>query len=114
MNRLLVALLGAVLAVGFGCHNDDKDMDSNDTSMKASMDACPHCPGVQKATADGKCPVCGAKVSMKADKPGAGVMNDRAGNDTAAAMDACSHCPGVQKVTADGKCPVCGAEVAKK
>lgn len=66
MNRLLVALLGAVLVVGFGCSSgSDKDTNHHDSAMKASADACAHCPGVQKATADGKCPVCGAEVAKK-------------------------------------------------
>lgn len=63
----------ALLAVGFllvvgGCKNDNmnKDMDHSSSTepKKMTMDACSHCPGVQTATADGKCPVCGAKVGM--------------------------------------------------
>jgi hypothetical protein len=50
---------------------------------------------VQKATADGKCPACGAKVDAK-------MMS----------TDACPHCEGVQKATADGKCPACEAKKA--
>lgn len=62
----------ALLAVGFllvvgGCKNDgmkDDGMKSSSEPKKMTMDACPHCPGVQTATADGKCPSCGAKVKM--------------------------------------------------
>ena len=91
MSRFLVAALAAFLFVSVGCQNKDKSTSSDTKSMSA--DACAHCPGVQKATADGKCPVCGAKVSM---------------------MDACPACPGVQTATADNKCSACGASLAKK
>ena len=89
MSRFLVAALVAVLFVSVGCQDKDKS-DSDTKAMSA--DACPKCPGVQKANAAGKCPDCGAAVS-------------------AAAVDACSHCAGVQVANADGKCPGCGAKV---
>lgn len=62
----------ALLAVGFllvvgGCKNDKND-DMNSSSSepkKMTTDACSHCAGVQTATADGKCPSCGAKVTTK-------------------------------------------------
>ncbi|HEX8914520.1 MAG TPA: hypothetical protein VF796_19380 [Humisphaera sp.] len=64
------------------------------TMTSATGDVCPHCPGVQKATADGKCEQCLMPVSA----PGTVVtMND-----------ACPVCPGQQTATADGKCPICG------
>jgi hypothetical protein len=59
-----VLMLGVMLAV-CGCkivgHHDD-NMSSSDPK-KMSIDACPHCPGVQTATADGKCPECGMKAA---------------------------------------------------
>ena len=92
MSRFLVAALVAVLFVSVGCQDKDKS-DSDTKAMKASADACPKCPGVQKANAAGKCPDCGAMVSS--------------------AADACSHCAGVQVAKADGTCPGCGAMVKK-
>jgi hypothetical protein len=92
MSRLLVALCGVALVALVGCNNmnhDDSDMhdsdhmnrmDHNSSDMKSSgtssmglseqsarttdagADQCPHCPGVQKANADGTCPVCHMKV----------------------------------------------------
>ena len=68
--RKSIALLavGFLLAVG-GCKNDSTNNDMNNTSSsepkKMTMDACSHCSGVQTATADGKCPVCGGKADMK-------------------------------------------------
>jgi uncharacterized paraquat-inducible protein A len=65
MRTLLAVLaVGAVLAFS-GCKDHDKDMDHDNmqTQKMSSDDVCAHCPGVQHATADGKCPVCGAKVS---------------------------------------------------
>jgi hypothetical protein len=89
MVRFLVpAAAFAMLLVGaVGCQKHDA---MGDSPKMMSADVCPHCPGVQKATADGKCEMCGAKVA-----------------------DACPTCPGVQVATADGKCPMCGAKVAK-
>jgi|SwirhisoilCB1_FD_contig_61_5251346_length_262_multi_1_in_0_out_0_1 rubrerythrin len=66
MRTLLAVLaIGAVLSFAGGCKNDhDNDMDHDmHTQKMSSEDVCPHCPGVQHATADGKCPECGAKVS---------------------------------------------------
>jgi uncharacterized paraquat-inducible protein A len=56
---IAVCMLSGMLAV-VGC----KSMDKTDSSepKKMSADACSHCDGVQTATADGKCPVCGMKV----------------------------------------------------
>src|SRR4051794_31335645 len=66
MSRFFLAVLGAVLAVGMGCSNkhdkSDAQMMKHDDAKMMSADACPHCPGVQKATADGKCPICGMQV----------------------------------------------------
>src|SRR5215208_761963 len=64
MIRSLAAFaLLATLALA-GCNkNKDHDMDNGSMSnepKKMSTDACSHCAGVQTATADGKCPVCGA------------------------------------------------------
>jgi hypothetical protein len=65
-SALILAAFGMIALAGVGCqHNKDKDMNGATTrsSMNMSTDACPMCPGVQKATADGKCPVCGMKVT---------------------------------------------------
>lgn len=103
MNRFLVAVLGALLvvSVGVGCQNQDKSGDDSRAMKASGKDVCPHCPGVQKANADGQCPICSAKSGSA--KPAG-----------ATGMDVCTHCPGVQTATADGKCPACGAAVAAK
>ena len=67
--RKSIAMLavGMLLVVG-GCKNNNDNMNGTTSSSssepkKMMTDACPHCPGVQTATADGKCPVCGANVA---------------------------------------------------
>lgn len=77
----LLMLVGVV-----GCQKSDPSM--SDAKMM-SADVCPACKGTQKATADGKCEMCGTKVA-----------------------DACPHCAGVQ-VAVDGKCPSCAKGTAK-
>ena len=114
MRRLLVAVLCTMVFLSVGCQSDggsDKaSSKSSGDAMKASADACPHCPGVQKATADGKCPMCGMKASSASSSHSSG-----AGASAASASgDACSHCAGMQTATAEGKCSACGMEVAKK
>ncbi len=65
MSKLIALFtLGLVLVVG-GCQNKNHDdMESSTEPKKMSADACPGCPGMQTATADGKCPGCGAKAKM--------------------------------------------------
>ena len=65
MSKLIALFtLGLVLVVG-GCQNKNNDDDMNNTEpQKMSADACTSCPGMQTATADGKCPACGAKAKM--------------------------------------------------
>jgi hypothetical protein len=72
MNKLLVVTFASFLAAAVGCSSSNKQSGANhgSTSMKgdamnASADACSHCAGVQTATADGKCPVCGMQVVNK-------------------------------------------------
>jgi hypothetical protein len=61
---LAVFAIGAVLAFSGGCKNHDDDMNHDTHTQKMSSDdVCSHCAGVQHATADGKCPECGAKVN---------------------------------------------------
>jgi hypothetical protein len=68
-HALIVALVGIML-VGVGCENGKmknpfkkKSTTQTSSDMKMSTsDACPMCPGVQTASADGKCPACGMKV----------------------------------------------------
>ena len=68
-SRILVMTFAAALAAVVGCsHDKDTDHHNGSTTMHsnaAMMDACPHCPGVQTATADGKCPECGRQVVNK-------------------------------------------------
>lgn len=61
------ALIVSGLAL-VGCQSDDMEDDDDrmedrrmSTTQPMSGDACSHCPGVQKATASGACPVCGMK-----------------------------------------------------
>ena len=80
MRSWIAVLIVASSLVGAGCMKD-KDDDMHDSKMmdtkpmtqakpmaghETMMDACSHCPGVQTATADGKCPVCGMPVASMA------------------------------------------------
>jgi hypothetical protein len=66
MKRLMVAALAAALFTVVGCQkNQGQSGDSSDPKMMAN-DACSHCPGVQKANAEGKCPECAAKSGAAA------------------------------------------------
>jgi uncharacterized lipoprotein NlpE involved in copper resistance len=101
MQKFLVAAFAALLFLSVGCQNKDgSDSHHDDKAMKASMDACPHCPGKQTANADGTCPVCKMQVAKPAS--------------VSSAADVCTKCPGVQTATADGKCSGCDAVVAAK
>lgn len=79
MRKLLVAAMGVALFAVVGCQHDKDKMDSGrmsserrSSSMSGSsagastdsmaVDDCSHCPGVQKADADGTCPMCHMKV----------------------------------------------------
>ncbi|MGH7213507.1 MAG: hypothetical protein ACREIT_01905 [Tepidisphaeraceae bacterium] len=95
MRQILALLMCGALFVAVGCKSDNGNDGGSRTTEDPKMmsqDACPKCAGVQKMTADGRCPECG----MKASKTSA---------------DACPHCAGAQKATADGKCPVCGMKM---
>jgi hypothetical protein len=108
MRSLLIALLGTLFLTAVGCQSDSdksKMKSGSGDAMQMSGDACAHCPGVQKATAEGKCPLCGMKVSAASKSTSDASM---------ASADVCAACPGVQTATADGKCSACGAQVAKK
>jgi hypothetical protein len=64
-KSIAMLAIGMLLVVG-GCKSDsanDGSMNSSSEPKKMTTDACAHCPGVQTATADGKCPVCGAKAA---------------------------------------------------
>ncbi|MEO6434226.1 MAG: hypothetical protein ABIP55_00490 [Tepidisphaeraceae bacterium] len=68
MRKLLVTAMLGTMFIVVGCKDGkmwwDKDKDAKKADMEMSAkDACPHCPGVQSATADGKCSKCGMKVS---------------------------------------------------
>jgi hypothetical protein len=58
LSLCTVALL-AFASTGCKDNMHDDNMRRDSMGMK---DACSHCPGMQTATTDGKCPVCGAKV----------------------------------------------------
>jgi hypothetical protein len=116
MRTLLAVVLCSMLVLTVGCKSDDDGM-NNGSKDKMAMDACPHCAGVQRLTADGKCEKCGMKMSAAATTPaekmaakGTSDMETKA-HSAAGAVDACSHCAGVQTATADGKCPVCGMKL---
>jgi hypothetical protein len=123
MNRFLVAVMGVLIAVAVGCSSDEKGNGHHASAKDMSADACPHCPGIQKANPDGTCPACGQKVAEptssaapshhpeahhpEADKPGVAAA-------AASKEDACPHCPGIQTANSEGKCPECGMDLAKK
>jgi hypothetical protein len=63
---LIVAVCGLTMGVNLGCDKNKSD-DTTTASksgdpMKMSTDDCAMCPGVQKASTDGKCAKCGMKV----------------------------------------------------
>ena len=69
MRKLLltVAVCGLTMGVNLGCNKNKSDDTTTTASksgdpMKMSADDCAMCPGVQKASTDGKCPKCGMKV----------------------------------------------------
>ena len=88
MRKWIASIVMVAGLAVVGCTHDDDKMGSSKKTM--SGDVCSHCPGVQTATADGKCSACGMKLA-----------------------DACEKCPGTQTVTADGKCSGCGAMMKK-
>jgi hypothetical protein len=62
---LIVALFALSAGVNVGCDknkSDDATASQSGDAMKMSTDDCAMCPGVQKASADGKCPKCGMNV----------------------------------------------------
>jgi hypothetical protein len=64
----VAVLIASVLALAVGCSSSNKHAASShgsghgDMAASASGDECSHCQGVQKANADGKCPVCGMQL----------------------------------------------------
>src|SRR5687768_15633403 len=101
VSRLLVAVVAMFAMAAVGCQKDD-DMKASgrpapvgekDAGVSgAGKDVCTHCPGIQKATADGKCEMCVEKGAK--------------------GKDVCTHCEGIQEANADGQCPVCTAKKA--
>ena len=65
MRRFLIACFAvAALSLAVGCQNkSDSSMSSTKSSEMKGADECPHCPGVQHANAEGKCPVCGMPIT---------------------------------------------------
>lgn len=62
MRKAIFGCLVAVLFVGTGCQDTGKMDHSGGDPKMMSADVCPHCPGVQTGTADGKCEKCGAPI----------------------------------------------------
>lgn len=67
MRKWVTPLLVVAALLLVGCENmnrDDTHHSSSPTTQPRMMsaDACPHCPGVQTATTDGKCPKCRMKM----------------------------------------------------
>ena len=66
-NCISAALIVAGL-IATGCTRDDKikqdheRLNQREATTRATGDACPHCEGMQTASAAGKCPVCGMKM----------------------------------------------------
>ena len=62
-SLIITGLCSIAIALAVtGCKNKnegDTDNTANSPQHMSTTDACDHCPGVQTATADGKCPVCG-------------------------------------------------------
>ena len=66
MRTLLAAVVCSMLVAVAGCKSDNgmkSDRSATGGQTMGTMDVCSHCPGVQKATADGKCEACGMKVA---------------------------------------------------
>jgi hypothetical protein len=47
-----------------GMHDDGMHGSSSSDPKMMKNDACPACPGMQTARADGTCPQCGGKTKM--------------------------------------------------
>ena len=64
MRKLLLvaAVFTLSMGVNFGCDKNKSDDTASGDPMKMSTDDCAMCPGVQKASTDGKCAKCGMKV----------------------------------------------------
>jgi hypothetical protein len=63
----LIALMAVVTAcVVGGCKSDEgthmKSTKSSSSDTMMTADACPHCNGMQTATAAGTCPICNRKA----------------------------------------------------
>ena len=72
MRTLFAAVACCMLVVAVGCnkdHNKDADKHTMKTNTMASMDVCPHCPGVQHGTAEGKCEQCGMPITKATAAP---------------------------------------------
>ena len=68
MRKLLVAFLGAVALTAVGCQNDRGDAEMSDSrdvdnARTVVIDDCRMCEGVQRATAEGRCPSCKMKLA---------------------------------------------------
>lgn len=68
MRSVLIAAAAGMLLLGVGCNNNKSTSGSGGASTRSSQnmstaqDDCAMCPGIQKASADGKCAKCAQKV----------------------------------------------------
>ena len=64
MRKLLLvaAVFGMMTFASVGCDKNKSDDTASGDPMKMSTDDCAMCPGVQKASTDGKCPKCNMKM----------------------------------------------------
>jgi rubrerythrin len=70
-NLIALVSISAACLIG-GCRSDDghshkgthaKQSPTQAQQQTVAKDMCTHCPGLQTATADGKCPSCGMVMS---------------------------------------------------
>ena len=67
MFKMIALFAVTTLLLVGGCKSDDNGNmqgpgGNRGSEMNVSTDACKHCPGMQTATSNGKCPICNANV----------------------------------------------------
>ena len=66
MSKFLSVMAMSLMLAVAGCNKTSTETAEGSTDASgtsAGMDACAHCAGTQKATAEGTCPKCGMKVA---------------------------------------------------
>jgi hypothetical protein len=66
MTKFLSVMAMGLMLAAAGCNKSAETAEGSaeaGSTDAAMTDACSHCAGVQKATADGKCPKCGMPVA---------------------------------------------------